>query len=63
MPTKRSLIAAMMLVLPSVALAPPAFAHGPARGPHGGQMQDIGSYHAELLAQDGRLTFFLVQLE
>ena len=24
------------------------------RGPNGGQMQDIGSYHGELLAQDGR---------
>lgn len=54
MPTKRSLIAAALLVLPSLALA-----HGPSRGPNGGQMQDIGNYHGELLAQDGRLTFFL----
>ncbi|MFL1461479.1 hypothetical protein ACI6QG_04700 [Roseococcus sp. DSY-14] len=54
MPTKRSLIATTLLVLPSLALA-----HGPSRGPNGGQMQDIGSYHGELLAQDGRLTFFL----
>lgn len=54
MPTKRSLIAATLLVLPSLAMA-----HGPSRGPNGGQMQDIGSYHGELLAQDGRLTFFL----
>jgi len=54
MPTKRSLIAAALLGLPSVALA-----HGPSRGPNGGQMQDIGGYHGELLAQDGRLTFFL----
>jgi hypothetical protein len=54
MPTKRSLIAAALTLLPSLALA-----HGPSRGPNGGQMQDIGSYHGELLAQDGRLTFFL----
>lgn len=54
MPTKRSLIAATLLCLPSLALA-----HGPSRGPNGGQMQDIGNYHGELLAQDGRLTFFL----
>ncbi|WP_137126107.1 hypothetical protein [Roseomonas sp. HF4] len=54
MPTKRTMIAAALLGLPSLALA-----HGPARGPNGGQMQDIGSYHGELLAQDGRLTFFL----
>lgn len=59
MPTKRSLIAATLLVLPPLAMSPPAFAHGPSRGPNGGQMQDIGSYHGELLAQDGRLTFFL----
>jgi hypothetical protein len=54
MPTKRRLIAATLLVLPSLALA-----HGPSRGPNGGQMQDIGSFHGELLAQDGQLTFFL----
>jgi hypothetical protein len=59
MPTKRTLIIAALLVLPSLAPAPPALAHGPSRGPNGGQMQDIGSYHGELLAQDGRLTFFL----
>lgn len=52
--TKRTLITAALLGLPSLALA-----HGPARGPNGGQMQDIGDYHGELLAQDGRLTFFL----
>jgi hypothetical protein len=59
MPTKRSLITALFLALPSLALAAPAFAHGPSRGPNGGQMQDIGSYHGELLARDGQLTFFL----
>lgn len=52
--TKRTLITAALLGLPSLALA-----HGPSRGPNGGQMQDIGDYHGELLAQDGRLTFFL----
>jgi hypothetical protein len=58
--TKRTLMTtALLLGLPSLSLAPPAFAHGPARGPNGGQMQDIGNYHGELLAQDGRLTFFL----
>ncbi|MBM3620652.1 MAG: fimbrial protein [Alphaproteobacteria bacterium] len=55
MPTKRTLLtAALLLALPAVALA-----HGPSRGPNGGQMLDIGDYHGELLAQDGRLTFFL----
>ncbi len=57
MPTNRRLLAAALLVL--LALPSLALAHGPLRGPNGGQMQDIGSYHGELLAQDGRLTFFL----
>ena len=51
---RRPLLAAILSLPPCVALA-----HGPSRGPNGGQMQDIGSYHGELLAQDGRLTFFL----
>lgn len=55
MPTKRCLMTtAILLGLPSLGLA-----HGPLRGPNGGQMQDIGSYHGELLAQEGRLIFFL----
>ncbi|MBW6399306.1 hypothetical protein KPL78_15705 [Roseomonas sp. HJA6] len=55
MQTRRSLLTTtLVLALPAMALA-----HGPSRGPNGGQMQDIGSHHGELLAQDGRLTFFL----
>jgi hypothetical protein len=54
MPTRRTLITATLLGLPWAAQA-----HGPPRGPNGGQMQDIGSYHGELVAQDGQLTFFL----
>ena len=51
---RRILLAALLATVPSIAAA-----HGPSRGPNGGQMQDIGSYHGELLAQDGSLTFFL----
>ena len=40
--TKRTLITLAILALPCAALA-----HGPSRGPNGGQMQDIGSYHGE----------------
>ncbi len=50
------------LMLFAAALAPlPAFAHLPAggRGPNGGQVQDIGPYHGEMLAKDGELTLFL----
>jgi hypothetical protein len=51
---RRTLLAALIASVPAIAPA-----HGPSRGPNGGQMQDIGSYHGELLAQDGLLTFFL----
>jgi len=51
---RRPLLAALIASVPSMAPA-----HGPSRGPNGGQMQDIGSFHGELLAQDGLLTFFL----
>lgn len=59
MPTRR-LLTTLLLALPVA--GSPALAHGPARGPNGGQMQDIGSYHGELVAEDGRLTFFLFDL-
>ena len=45
------------------ALLPPgaARAHLPpgARGPNGGQVQGIGPFHGELVAEDGALTLFL----
>ena len=57
MPTKRMLIAAL-IAAPLTGPARRALAHGPTRGPNGGQMQDIGSFHGELVARDGSLTFF-----
>jgi hypothetical protein len=56
--TRKTFLTAGLLAL---ALALPALAHLPpgARGPNGGQVQDIGPYHGELLARDGELTLFL----
>lgn len=56
MTNRRTLIIAVSALLPGMALAhlPPG-----TRGPNGGQMQDIGPYHAELLARDGELSLFL----
>ena len=51
---RRTLLAALFASLPLA-----AYPHGPTRGPNGGQMQDIGSYHGELVAQDDHLAFFL----
>ena len=54
MPTRRLLIAVMIASLPSLALA-----HGPTRGPNGGQVQDLGSFHGEMVARNGEITLFL----
>lgn len=43
----------------SAILPVPAFAHGPERGPNGGQMADIGQNHGELVVQNNELTLFL----
>ena len=50
-----------LLALAAFAAPLAAQAHLPpgARGPNGGQVQDIGSYHGELVARDGELTLFL----
>ncbi|MEO3472534.1 hypothetical protein AAFN86_11750 [Roseomonas sp. CAU 1739] len=55
MPTRRLILAALCLA-PGVALA-----HLPAgaRGPNGGQVQDIGSYHAELVLRGNDILVFV----
>jgi hypothetical protein len=57
MTTRRTLLAIVAAIAPVSALA-----HTPAggRGPNGGQVQDIGSYHGEMLVKDGEITLFLV---
>jgi len=54
---------ARCVLLAALAALPPtaAFAHLPAgaRGPNGGQVQDIGAYHGEMLVKDGEITLFL----
>ncbi len=59
MTTKRTLLAAIaaLALLPQVAQA---HVSAGGRGPHGGQIQDIGPYHGELLAKDGEITLFLL---
>jgi hypothetical protein len=57
---RRTLLASSLA--PLAALVPAAaFAHLPAgsRGPNGGQVQDIGAFHGEMLARDGEVTLFL----
>jgi hypothetical protein len=40
-----------------------AYAHGPARGPNGGQMQDLAGGHVELVAQDNEIAVYLFDAE
>jgi hypothetical protein len=47
------------LALALLPLAARAHIAAGARGPNGGQVEDLGPYHGELLAKDGELTLFL----
>ena len=40
-----------------------AWAHGPARGPNGGQMQDLAGGHVELVAQENEIVVYLFDAE
>ena len=51
---RRLLFALCLLLIPAAASA-----HGPARGPNGGQMQDLGSTHVELVAKGSELVLYL----
>ena len=46
-----------------IAISGPASAHGPARGPNGGQMQDLAGSHVELVAKDSELVLYLFDAE
>ncbi len=42
-----------------IAISGPGSAHGPARGPNGGQMQDLAGSHVELVAKGSELFLYL----
>lgn len=46
-----------------IAISGSASAHGPARGPNGGQMQDLAGSHVELVAKDSELVLYLFDAE
>lgn len=46
-----------------IAISGLASAHGPARAPHGGQMQDLAGSHVELVAKDSELVLYLFDAE
>ncbi|HWT10999.1 MAG TPA: hypothetical protein VN329_17640 [Roseomonas sp.] len=57
MPTRRLILAAALLI-PGAARA-----HAPRPGPNGGQKVDIGTNHAELVAEGNTLRLFLFDAE
>mgnify|MGYP000887167671 CR=1 FL=1 len=46
-----------------IAISGLASAHGPARGPNGGQMQDLAGSHVELVAKGSELVLYLFDAE
>jgi hypothetical protein len=51
---RRLLLASCLIVISGIASA-----HGPARGPNGGQMQDLAGSHVELVAKGSELVLYL----
>ncbi len=57
----RRILLAAMLAAPLPALAQGGHAH--ARGPHGGQVEEIAGTHVELVARDGELRLYLLDAQ
>lgn len=48
-----------LMLIPVLALATAAYAHGPEKGRNGGRQVDAGDYHVELVAKDKRLAVYI----
>ena len=57
------IIRSLAVVLSLYMIVATAYAHGPARGPNGGQMQDLAGGHVELVAQDNEIAVYLFDAE
>ena len=57
------IIRALAVVLSLGMIVATAYAHGPARGPNGGQVQDLAGGHVELVAQAGEIAVYLFDAE
>jgi hypothetical protein len=49
----------ILLTAALLSIAPAAFAHEVAKGPHGGPVAEAGHYHVELVARDNLIEVFL----
>ena len=57
------IIRTLAVVLSLYMIVVTAYAHGPARGPNGGQMQDLAGGHVELVAHDNEIAVYLFDAE
>ncbi|MFZ1415300.1 MAG: hypothetical protein WAS73_12085 [Defluviicoccus sp.] len=57
------IIRSLAVVLSLCMIVATAYAHGPARGPNGGQMHDLAGGHVELVAQAGEIAVYLFDAE
>ena len=57
------IIRTLAVVLSLCMIVATAYAHGPARGPNGGQVQDLAGGHVELVAQAGEIAVYLFDAE
>ncbi|MDG4574519.1 MAG: hypothetical protein P9C36_01355 [Defluviicoccus sp.] len=57
------IIRSLAVVLSLCVIVATAYAHGPARGPNGGQMQDLAGGHVELVAHDNEIAVYLFDAE
>lgn len=57
------IVRSLVFVLSLCIIVATAYAHGPARGPNGGQMQDLAGGHVELVAQDNEIVVYLFDAE
>ncbi len=53
----------LVLTLSLFLITAAASAHGPGRGPNGGQMQDLAGAHVELVAQGSEIAVYLFDAE
>jgi len=47
------------LLFPLILAVTPSLAHGPTKGPNGGQLRDAGAYHLELAVRQDEVTLFV----
>ena len=59
----RRILLAALVAAPLPALAQGGHSHAHGKGPNGGQVEEIGSTHVELVARDGELRLYVLDAQ